>query len=339
MNRKVMLAEKESGSTSESEIDLLSDADEEVSHSIQNPQDQFIKENISALDDDNNLVSGISAIGAMIQGVTDLATVTTTIATGNDVNDITKSENEDKKFRANVSTILSADVKQLLSYVESYTPKMIHIEPILKPFLIDYIPAVGDVDAFIKIPRPDGVEDDLGLVLLDEPAMEQSDPIILNLKMRNELKDHTNMLAKDIPVKKLERADENIEEIEHWISSIKEIHRTKPSDIVIYTKPMPNIEHLMQEWPIEVENLLKNEQLPSAALDVSLEEYVDICLALIDIPVQKSRIQSLHVLFTLFAEFRNSQHFRNLAKNNFMKNNTDTFHECNNPDEPERLEL
>uniref|UniRef100_A0A1I7V6H4 Intraflagellar transport protein 46 homolog n=1 Tax=Loa loa TaxID=7209 RepID=A0A1I7V6H4_LOALO len=210
---------------------------------------QFIKENISALDDDNNLVSGISAIGAMIQGVTDLATVTTTIATGNDVNDITKSENEDKKFRANVSTILSADVKQLLSYVESYTPKMIHIEPILKPFLIDYIPAVGDV------------EDDLGLVLLDEPAMEQSDPIILNLKMRNELKDHTNMLAKDIPVKKLERADENIEEIEHWISSIKEIHRTKPSDIVIYTKPMPNIEHLMQEWPIEVENLLKNEQV------------------------------------------------------------------------------
>lgn len=65
------------------------------------------------------------------------------------------------------------------------------------------------------------MEDDLGLVLLDEPAMEQSDPIILNLKMRNELKDCTNTSIKDVPVKKLERADENIDEIEHWISSIK----------------------------------------------------------------------------------------------------------------------
>ncbi|VDO45330.1 unnamed protein product [Brugia timori] len=184
------------------------------------------------------------------------------------------------------------------------------------------------------------MEDDLGLVVLDEPALEQSDPIILNLKIRNELKHCTNTLAKDIPVKKLERADENIEEIEHWISSIKEIHRTKPADIVIYTKPMPNVEHLMQEWPTEVENLLKNEQvLPSAALDVSLEDYVDICLALLDIPVQKSRIQSLHVLFTLFAEFRNSQHFRKLTKNNFMNNSNDVFNGRNNHNEPERLEL
>lgn len=80
-------------------------------------------------------------------------------------------------------------------------------------------------------------------------------------------------------------------------------------------------------------------QLPSATLDVSLEEYVDICLALLDIPVQKSRIQSLHVLFTLFAEFRNSQHFRNLAKNNFMNNNNDALNGRNNFNEPERLEL
>ncbi|VBB34636.1 unnamed protein product [Acanthocheilonema viteae] len=167
--------------------------------------------------------------------------------------------------------------------------------------------------------------------------MEQSDPIILNLKIRNELKDCTSTSVKEIPVKKLERADENIEEIEHWISSIKEIHRTKPADIVMYGKPMPNIEYLMQEWPIEVENLLKIEQLPSAELDVSLEEYVDICLALLDIPVQKSRIQSLHVLFTLFAEFRNSQHFRNLAKDIFMNNNNNN--KQNNHNEPERLEL
>ncbi|MCP9265246.1 Intraflagellar transport protein 46 [Dirofilaria immitis] len=259
---------------------------------------------------------GKSTISAMVQGITELATATA-IGTGNVTdNDKTATEKFGDKS-TNLFTLLGSEEKELLSYIESYTAKTIHIETFLKPFLPDYIPAVGDVDVFIKIPRPDEVEDDLGLVILDEPGIEQSDPIILNMKMRNELKDSKNVLVKDVPVKKLERADENIEEIEHWISSIK-------------------------EWPSDVENLLKIEQLPSASLDVSLEEYVDICLALFDIPVQKSRIQSLHVLFTLFAEFRNSQHFRNLAKNNFMNSsniNNNGFNGRNNINEPERLEL
>jgi len=32
-----------------------------------------------------------------------------------------------------------------------------------------------------------------------------------------------------------------------------------------------------------------------------------LLVALLDIPVYKSRVQSLHVLFTLYAEFKNSQ--------------------------------
>jgi hypothetical protein len=31
------------------------------------------------------------------------------------------------------------------------------------------------------------------------------------------------------------------------------------------------------------------------------------CLGMLDIPVQKNRIHSLHVLFTLYSEFKNSQ--------------------------------
>ena len=54
----------------------------------------------------------------------------------------------------------------------------------LKPFIPDYIPAVGDIDAFIKIPRPDGVADTLGLTILDEPALKQSDPTVLDLTLR-----------------------------------------------------------------------------------------------------------------------------------------------------------
>lgn len=33
-----------------------------------------------------------------------------------------------------------------------------------------------------------------------------------------------------------------------------------------------------------------------------------------------SRVQSLHVLFTLYSEFKNSQHFRNLADENRLDN-------------------
>ena len=36
----------------------------------------------------------------------------------------------------------------------------------LKPFIPDYIPAIGEVDAFLKIPRPDKKEDNLGYFLL-----------------------------------------------------------------------------------------------------------------------------------------------------------------------------
>jgi hypothetical protein len=33
----------------------------------------------------------------------------------------------------------------------------------------------------------------------------------------------------------------------------------------------------------------------------------------VDIPVHKNRLEALHLFFSLYAEFRNSQHFRNLA--------------------------
>jgi hypothetical protein len=45
----------------------------------------------------------------------------------------------------------------------------------------------------------------------------------------------------------------------------------------------------------------------------------------LDIPVYKSRIQSLHVLFTLYSAFKNSQHFNQLARDNNMDNDKNGF--------------
>ena len=46
----------------------------------------------------------------------------------------------------------------------------------MKPFVPELKPAVGEVDAFLKMPRPDDASEDLGLVVLDEPYMNESDP-------------------------------------------------------------------------------------------------------------------------------------------------------------------
>ncbi|CAJ0933885.1 unnamed protein product, partial [Mesorhabditis belari] len=213
---------------------------------------------------------------------------------------------------------------ELLEMMDEYQAEEIGIEPALKPFLLEFQPAVGDVDSFIKVPRPDEVEDNIGLTQLDEPAIKQSDPTILDMQLRHTTKEFSS--NQDTPVKRVHRADRNVELIEKWIDDIKDLRRSKPAASVHYTKPLPDVEKLMQEWPADFEKGLPGIQLPTAELDVDLPTFADLCLNLVDIPVHKSRIQSLHLLFSLYSEFKNSQHFRNLAQNAepmAFKENTD----------------
>ena len=46
---------------------------------------------------------------------------------------------------------VSADVRQVFSYIGLYTPHVVPLELKLQPFIPDFIAAVGDVDAFIKV--------------------------------------------------------------------------------------------------------------------------------------------------------------------------------------------
>jgi len=50
---------------------------------------------------------------------------------------------------------------------------------------------------------------------------------------------------------------------------------------------MPDVDYLMQEWPVEVEEFLRGNSnlLPTADFDCDLTTYVDIILTLMDIPV------------------------------------------------------
>ena len=51
---------------------------------------------------------------------------------------------------------VSQDVKQLFMLITDYTPQQSEIDTILRPFIPEYIPTVGEVDVYLKIPRPDG---------------------------------------------------------------------------------------------------------------------------------------------------------------------------------------
>lgn len=47
-----------------------------------------------------------------------------------------------------------------------YRPTQVDLETKIKAFIPDYIPAVGEVDAFLKPSKPDGQPETLGLLTI-----------------------------------------------------------------------------------------------------------------------------------------------------------------------------
>ncbi|KAH7944073.1 hypothetical protein HPB52_015264 [Rhipicephalus sanguineus] len=206
------------------------------------------------------------------------------------------------------SLAVSAEIKEIFGFHH----ETVELDQELRPFVPELIPAVGDIDAFLKVPRPDGRADtvQLGLRVLDEPSAQQSDPSILALRLRALSRDARLAATSKAVVKSVEKPEEQPREIELWLQSVQELHRARPPPTVHYTRNMPDVESLMQEWPPDFEEMLAEVQVPTAELECSLEEYATMACLLMDIPVYKGKlIQSLHVLFTLFTAFKNSQHF------------------------------
>lgn len=57
---------------------------------------------------------------------------------------------------------VSAEIKDLFQYIGRYKAHEVDLDTSLRCFVPDYIPAVGDMDAFLKVPRPDKAPDELG---------------------------------------------------------------------------------------------------------------------------------------------------------------------------------
>ena len=204
---------------------------------------------------------------------------------------------------------VSDEIRELFKYIGRFQAHNIELDTKLKPFVPDYIPSVGSIDEFIKVPRPDGKPDFLGLKVLDEPSSKQSDPAVLTLQLRQLTKESTG--SKVDMVGRIEHTDDNkTKKVQQWIGSINDIHKNKPASAVQYTRRMPDIEALMQEWAPEMEAFLKQMKMPSGELDVDLKIFTKMLCSILDIPVYENPIESLHVLFSLYLEFKSNPIFK-----------------------------
>jgi intraflagellar transport protein 46 len=78
---------------------------------------------------------------------------------------------------------------------------------------------------------------------------------------------------------------------------------------------MPEFDQLMSEWNPEMEAAFKQIPFPGAEIDMHVADYARLVTSMVDIPTHRQQnnkavIESLHVLFTLFSEFRSNQHFQ-----------------------------
>jgi intraflagellar transport protein 46 len=94
-----------------------------------------------------------------------------------------------------------------------------------------------------------------------------------------------------------------------FLESYDEISRNRAAPTMNYTYKMPDLGDLMQEWPEEMDGALSSLPLPTADMDLTIDEYTRVICAMLDIPVKGNIVESLHVLFSLYQMFKDFGHF------------------------------
>lgn len=180
---------------------------------------------------------------------------------------------------------VSGEIKELFEYISRFKPQKIDLDTKIKPFVPDFVPAVGEVDALLKMPKPDGTNEDLGITVLDEPALNSEDKTVLELKY---VQSKNVVRSAPMDVDSIENADKKPKEIGRWITAVQDLHRTRPPPTVNYSKAMPEFDTLMEEWPQEMEQVLQEIEFPTPEIDMHVSDYARLICAMTDIPVHKS---------------------------------------------------
>lgn len=139
----------------------------------------------------------------------------------------------------------------------------------LKPFIPEYLPAVGEVDAFLKPPRPDRLQETLGIFRLDEPCLNMKQKSYLDLLIKEILK--SKNLDTEKEVFSIQSAHKNPKQIQSWIKSVEEIQSKKVAPSVFYQKRMPEIDQLMQPWDSSFDKLVRTATFKDPSVPIRIE--------------------------------------------------------------------
>jgi intraflagellar transport protein 46 len=210
---------------------------------------------------------------------------------------------------------ISKKVFSVINLIDDYKPVNHDLKKQFRCFIPSYVPAIGDPDSFLKVPRPDGVPDGLGLIAIDEPAIEQSEISILEQQLKSKIRKRRTG-PYDNAVKVVKNASKNPHDIDKWIASMAELHRTRPAPQVLYKQEMPRTEDFMGLLHPDILDALEDESFADALspeLDMTLYEYACLICTMLDMPVTpedppnfKKMIYHLHFLFNLYIETYNS---------------------------------
>ena len=88
-------------------------------------------------------------------------------------------------------------------------------------------------------------------------------------------------------MRQIDAAEKNPKEVTRWITSVEDLHRSKPPHTVMYTKQMPEFDELMKEWQPEMEEALKRIEFPGADIDMHAGDYSRLIFSMLDIPCHK----------------------------------------------------
>lgn len=206
------------------------------------------------------------------------------------------------------------EIKELFTYIDAYQPVDLEIDTPLHCFMPPYVCSVGEPDPMVKIPRPDGVDDGVGTVILDEAIpSKQSNPAVLELQLRNS--DRGGGKTNNV-VRSVSNVTQHTNEITQWIQSVEEIHaedhitanKQQPKPEVRCRNKMPDVQELLQAWPKDINEELRNGNLeiPPADIDLNVQEYSKMMCMLLGIPVydDDSLINSVHVMLNLYVEMQ-----------------------------------
>ena len=207
---------------------------------------------------------------------------------------------------------VSNEVRELFEYIGRYRLQRIELHTPLRPFVPEYMPNVGEVDAYLKMPNPDGSKETLGIEVLDELSINMADKAVLEMRYI-QLKKTTKAVA--MKVHSIEGSS-NPKLIENWIKNVGDLNTSRLPASINYSKPMPDFDKLMEEWPPVIEQTLRDNKFPGPELDVSAADYVRLIAWMLDVPVHQTKtnkglVEAMHVIFTLFSDFKQNQHFIN----------------------------